>query len=392
MPAEPVRGPFVYENWQAWFSRSAPVDAFEYLLFSDARITGGHLSFGPYQIFNTVAHAAAPFEHSVSPVMVLRYESHEEFRLPDMSKTNVSRYHGGDLIDEIAALVSLAMGIRLHAGGITRNIHAHGDPRGEPVAYCGFGQPILIKARRNLILPNAAGCHSMEDARPFLDEPIADPADGMTLVRAARLYQQALWVAESQPALAWLFLTSSVEAAAQRWDASAATPLERLRAAKPDLVAAAERRCPDFVEVLAAELAGLTGAIGKFLAFLFHFLPPPPVRRPPELHQFTWESPSLRRALKTIYDCRSQALHSGVPFPDPMCEAPIRLEPDWAAPVEKPAGFAAGAKGGVWLAKSTPMLLHVFEHLVRGTLLKWWESLAASKPASNCESGDTAPR
>jgi hypothetical protein len=35
--------------------------------------------------------------------------------------------------------------------------------------------------------------------------------------RAARLYQDALWIVESEPNLAWIMLVSTVETAAKEW-------------------------------------------------------------------------------------------------------------------------------------------------------------------------------
>jgi hypothetical protein len=32
-------------------------------------------------------------------------------------------------------------------------------------------------------------------------------------------------------------------------------------------------------------------------------------------------------------------------------------------------------KGGVWLAKDTPIQLHTFEYIVRNSIINWWKSL-----------------
>ena len=40
---------------------------------------------------------------------------------------------------------------------------------------------------------------------------------------------------------------------------------------------------------------------------------------------------------------------------------------------------ATETKGSVWVAQDLPMLLHIFEYIVRKTLLKWWESMAARR-------------
>jgi hypothetical protein len=58
-----------------------------------------------------------------------------------------------------------------------------------------------------------------------------------------------------------------------------------------------------------------------------------------------------------------------------MCEAPIPSGDGWS---EVMVGYGAGAYGGVWAAKDAPMKLHLFEYIVRGALLKWWESMLSA--------------
>jgi hypothetical protein len=44
---------------------------------------------------------------------------------------------------------------------------------------------------------------------------------------------------------------------------------------------------------------------------------------------------------------------------------------------EKPAAKATGMKGAVWMAKDTPIHLHIFEYIVRNAILSWWKSAAS---------------
>ena len=48
---------------------------------------------------------------------------------------NVDAYHGGQVADELASLVSLALGVRLENGGLTRVFELDGDPHGQPIGY-----------------------------------------------------------------------------------------------------------------------------------------------------------------------------------------------------------------------------------------------------------------
>ena len=181
-------------------------------------------------------------------------------------------------------------------------------------------------------------------------------------------------MADAEPALAWLMLVSAVETAADRWDQSKPQAAERLRESRPDLAEAIEALCPQLLPVVAEKIADTLGATRKFLNFARTFMPPPPERRPDKGFQIDWEAEHLRRGLRTIYSYRSKALHTGVPFPAPMCEPPMSLNRDFPAPSEKPPGLASSMRGGVWRHKDLPMSLHIFEYITRSILKAWWSS------------------
>ena len=61
-----------------------------------------------------------------------------------MSKKDESLYHGGFWVDEIAALASVALGVRMHAGGISRKFKPGQDPYGQPAS--GITNPNLLFA------------------------------------------------------------------------------------------------------------------------------------------------------------------------------------------------------------------------------------------------------
>lgn len=122
-------------------------------------------------------------------------------------------------------------------------------------------------------------------------------------------------------------------------------------------------------------MADSLGTTTKFRNFVLRFLPEMPELRPPEWAQFKWEPDQLKKALKTIYDYRSNALHDGRPFPPPMCKAP-RLDPSWHASAERMIAQASSERGGVWLQENIPMNLHLFEYITRNVLLKWLDASA----------------
>ena len=250
-----------------------------------------------------------------------------------MIKTDTDRYHGGWLNDEIAALLSLCLGIRVKSGGSTRRFEPEGDPRGRPEHYSMHLNPVLLRKsfRSHPVLPSALGSHCLNDAIHLQKFTEISPDDAMALIRAARLYQDAMWIAESEPSLAWLLLVSSVETAADYWRKEKETPIERMRASKPELEALLIQNCSENVVSQVAELmANFMGATRKFIDFLLTFLPSPPKNRPAQFIQVSWEETNLQKALTKIYSWRSIALHGGTPFPLPMCEPPYFHEGRYA--------------------------------------------------------------
>lgn len=369
-------GPPVYDNWLAALNDRPPLGVFEYPLLTDARITGEITEgLGPYQFLNPVPLLERP--GLIRASIILRAKLHMEFPSPDMTKTDSDRYHGGSLTDEIAALSSLALGIRLKSGGMTRRFEPGGDPLGRPAAWDTRPDPVVLIRSHGLLLPSAVGPHSLTDLEPLSLLPKISPLDAIALIRAVRLYQDALWIAESEPSLSWVMLVSSIETAANRWRTADVSTLEKLKDSKPELVAFLDDTGVEGLSSQVAEyVADSLGSTKKFVDFVMRFLPLPPSVRPAEWGQHSWEPQQMNKTMRLIYGYRSDALHGGRPFPAPMCEPPYR-HGDWGAPAEKPLGLATSTMGGTWLAKDTPMLLHTFEYIVRHALLKWWQSMVA---------------
>lgn len=364
-------GPSAYKNWKK-ADEDPLICTYEYPLFTDAHITGQiEDGYGPYQLLNAVR---MPDTRTDFPAIILRVDEHIDY-VDEASqkelKSDVNHYHGGDLCDEIAALLSLTLGVRLKAGTATRWFQSNGDPKGRPLFF-GVGKNTIILKSSNLrpVLPHALGTRTLQPNELIARLPELSPGDASALVRAARLYQDALWIVESEAALSWLMLVSAVETAAGHWRTTKESPVERVSASMPELktmlVAAGGN---ELFEKVAGKIADYTGATKKFIDFVLTFLPEPPTERPHENLQVSWELEDMKKMMSVIYNWRSKALHSGTPFPYPMCYPPGNLFE------EKPIGLATSAKGGVWKAKDTPMLLHTFEYIVRHALLKWWKSM-----------------
>jgi hypothetical protein len=127
-----------WANWQAWEAGHPPLGGVEYTLYTDAGLLLGEprTGLGPYQLLETGAFPM-PLD-AVLPSVVLRADHHiypaVEFDIEAIAPIAApDAYHGGQVADELASLVSLALGIRLDNGGLTRVFGMKGDPRGLPI-------------------------------------------------------------------------------------------------------------------------------------------------------------------------------------------------------------------------------------------------------------------
>lgn len=373
---EQQSGPFLYENWKAANAGIPRQATYEVPLFTDARIAGEvEEGLGPYRLFNTVPITG--IDHpSLRPALILRYEEHHdntEVPVLDMDVTRDDQYHGGGLSEEVAALISLILGVRLKAGGITREFRPDGDPLGRPIEWYRDRHPLLLPVHTQVVLPNAFGTHLL-DIKQMHFLPQLAPQDALILVRTARLYQNALWIVESDPALTWLLLVSATETAASHWRASTEPAIDRMRASRPEIETLLNNAEASMILGELAELiAPYMGATSKFVNFILHYLPPPPENRPPPFVQLSWDKPAIKKAMSKVYDYRSKALHGGKPFPAPMSLSPP-LVGEGREPSETPL-WGTETFGGTWSATDIPMYLHTFEYIVRNCLLRWWHSM-----------------
>lgn len=338
------------------------------MFYTDAHLTD-HVTtgLGPYRIINLIPSPRA----GLTPSLIVR----TDLRLvsePDMSRTDDSAYHGADFFEELAAMLSLALGIRCRSGGITRYWEIDDtDPMGWPIEF-DHRPPYLPQGQRGNVIPRLTRTVALSDAVPFLQRFMAtDAANAVTVIRASRLYQQAVWASDADPNQAWIQLISAIEVVATNWKSAKIPPLERLRKAWPELAETVEAQGAGHAEAVARLVAQLVRSTQRFLSFMENFLPGPPDERP-KWDQVDWAC--MTDYLRMTYNYRSRALHAGTPFPEPMCEVPRVF--DDGVPIERPMGYATGVPEASWLAEDTPMLLSTFEYIVRGALLRWWSELS----------------
>jgi len=385
-----MTAPWGWKNWTAAQASESRVARLEMSLYSDSRFVGELRDLGPYSVLNT-----APGVISASPglrtqPLVIRIDQHIDVDAtpqlePGNPKTNVAGYHGGWVADELAALLSLTLGARCQNGGLIRTWWGpESDPLGSPSEFDHM-PPFLPPPphARAAVLPEIAREVHLDQARSLLlTYPAMAPKQASALVRAARLYQSAIWIADGDPSLSWLQLVSALEAVAAHEEGVHRTAYERVRAAWPELGDALGRAEDSVRDEISTLVAPQVKATNRVIDFVAKYQPPPPSTRPDQWAQIDWDA--LPELVRRVYHWRSRALHDGIPMPAPMCTAPLAAG---SSPSEGGGAGGYGAAGGTWTGRDVPMLLHTFAYIVRGCLLKWWNQLSDTSPSLTRPSG-----
>lgn len=389
-----LRGPPAWANWQAERlgsprrTTSAPDSVriqptwVEYALYTDAPLNGDEFTVGPYE-FLAVDPGASAILGEARKALVLRAWDHlsdETSALAARVEHDVEDYFGGDIGDELAALLGLALDRRMRSGGPVRQ----GSPK-RPLGLIWEAlhrTPSLEPPRREPMIASLGFPVTLESAAPMLSTyPSLERADAVALVRAARQYADALWLADADARLAWIKLVGALEAAAaRRDDARDETPVEQLKRHRRKLHRVLEEAPNHVMQAVAEDISRLFFAERKTKSFLRAFDPGPPAARPPhEWQRFDWDR--LEDAVGVIYNHRSRDLHDGLPFPWALCQPPDTFS--GATPEERYTNQGIMALGGQWTPEELPLYLHVFAHVVGGALRRWWQELAgaAGEPA-----------
>lgn len=356
--------------------RAAPATgALEIPCYTDRFDISVDRSEGPYTIVSTVEDTEAwdRVYGSARLGLIVRIEQHlprsSEYYVDltwDQNERDVS--HGGDAGQELAALISLLLGIRLRAAGISRSFDFGSDNLFGDLHDPGAA-PYIPPATSPPMLPYLAHAgRAVEVERLSLLGSYAKLSmrQSRALVRAARSYQEAVWIANTDPRQAWLRLVTAAEAIAQFIQDD--PPLARLRRLHPDIA--------DWVasindQTLASHVTELLvdhqKVSAKFLKFFDEFKPPPPKRRPMQGDRMKWTG--LPHYLKAVYAARSKDLHVGTPIPQAMCRPPL---------VSERARIASEV---IWRASTLEcpltMSLQMFEYLVRGSVINWWIAISS---------------
>ncbi|MCL6272243.1 hypothetical protein M3P05_20185, partial [Sansalvadorimonas sp. 2012CJ34-2] len=347
----------------------------EYPLYTDSHIIGEvNDNIGPYQFLNLGSYINEP--GSVYESIMLRISWFINPKGTYNTTTNYSNYHGGWAVDEIAALASLRLGIRLKAGDEVRIFGGYSkDPLGMPRASHKKKPEIYFKERRP-ILPGVVKQVNVESLKEIQDLKTLTESQFTALVRAARQFQDAIWIAESEPELAWIMLVSSIETAANEWASHDTSPLEKIKESKPELSELiASKGGEELLKAIAEEISHTLGATSKFQKFCFEFMPDAPENRPIEHAQIKWSKKGFKKILSKIYNYRSIALHAGVPFPAPLCQSPDQYNPKDGLAEKGCLASAVHTLGASWSSEDLPISMNAFCYFVNGTLNNWWDSI-----------------
>ena len=295
--------------------------------------------------------------------------------------------HGRRHPDEVAALISLVLGIRIQAGGVTQyfDFWKKGKPLGKVSTKAEVETPVLLPGAWTQIVAHARRTADLDELDLLDTYPdLPDAADATRLMRAAALVPGGTMAFGARETwLTWLLLVSAVETAANSHKCATETsPSELLRELDPRLAKVAEKHGDAYVKEVAETQMRLLGATEKFLGFLEAFMPQVPEVRPPE-YRLDWTRQSLSAPLRQIYRLRSEYLHAGVPFPLAVAQraraahegVPTERHPDHVEEAESHDGKRVSDP-------DLPMHVHVFEHITRGALLRWWKGLVPSAPTS----------
>jgi hypothetical protein len=315
MPSTEPRGPHCYEYLRSFRSGSQTEGGFEFALFGDSYFTGWDAVLGPYHVLNYGAftdHRPGYFR----PCVLVRCSAISAEYRPSFERTDTSRFHGGMLTDEIAALISLILGVRLQAGKVDREFYNFASPG------MAIGRELKPWPESRQIGPNPQVVSALrsnqlsQDAFVLLDQfDRIGAREANALVKAARLYQRALWIVEWDVSQAWLLFVSAIEALGRYSRGDETSPLRLLTESHPDLARRITAKIGEqLFQAVAPELEPLLGSVRKFRGFVQENFPSPPAARPQHAPTIIWNFETLGPMLTTIYKHRSQALHDGTPF------------------------------------------------------------------------------
>jgi hypothetical protein len=386
-PVEP--GPFLWRTLRAQVSGATATHGKEALLYTDSLLTSSRdkLDLGGVTVQVAVGSVTDPAIPAAR--VVLRWWEYGEFDAPLQPDhttlvDDAQDYWLGMHVDqEFAAVLSLLLGVRMRSGGTIRR-YRPGDLMGRTdlVEHVVPTLPPRSRGGRPMVRLPVGG-----QAQILVDDVVPGVANlrlvsalhAVTMVRAASVFSDALWVCEHEPELAWLHCVTALELAADRHDRDQVDAVQLLREdqGKKNFEKASAKG-PHALTRAAEQHRRRTRAEKKLNTLLTDFPPTAPVNRPagPVWILLNWgDQADLRRRVETIYKHRSARLHGGVQFPAPLLRSPLVAGAEHAGGANDIEPVWHGGGLG-WRNADIPLTLDTFVHLTRSCLLSWWASLS----------------
>lgn len=399
---EKIVSSYLFNNLKYLNKNVCPISAFEFPLYTDMNwITGEfyHTNDIPFSLLN--ANISQRDTYILLPRIVLRYFNYidtQEYinqlankstallkqKSKQKSSSSLSTYIPYAPEEEIAAILSLSLGIRIKAGNKNRefsiNLNNGTNYFGSVLNIQAHLNPSPINLFNNYpIVPNAVRFQAkkcsvcLNDSKACFEHifKIKDLKKYSSVIRAAKLYSDALWLSEKEPQLSWILLVSAIETAADASGNSQKNSNDLLQKFYPDLAEVIDK-CGNHNAKIKAKVSEILylPATKKFVEFITEHYPKPKINDDvPEIYRVNWEEFEI--ILKKIYELRSKALHSGQPFPDPMCEQPFKSINNNIIMAEKPLIGPEFLGESILDTENKPLLLWKFEDIVRNSLLNW---------------------
>ncbi|SEP53370.1 hypothetical protein [Amycolatopsis saalfeldensis] len=381
-------GPYLWRTLRAQASGAKATSGKEALLYTDSRLASAQdrLDLGAATVQVAVGSLADPAVPAAR--VVLRWWEYDESDAPlrpdhAVLVDNAQDYWLGMHVDqEFAAVLSLLLGVRMRSGGTIRryrpddlagrtDLVEHVVPTLPPRAWSGRPIVRLPVGGQELV--------SLDDVAPRVaDLRQVSAQHAVTMVRAASVFSDALWVCDHDPELAWLHCVTALELAADRHDRDHVNAVELLRKDKGKKnFEEASAKGTEALEHAAELHRRRTRAEKKLHTLLVDFPPVAPAVRPagPAWIRVDWvDQADLWRRVEMIYAHRSARPHGGVQFPAPLLMPPLvaGAEHSGGADDSEPVWHAGGLG---WRNADLPLTLDAFVHLTRSCLLSWWASL-----------------
>jgi len=130
-------GTDAWRNWRSFDDGQPESENFDDELQSDVPFLGGQVTFGPYTLSTVIRGSDA-----VGSAVIVHAGIHANL-VPEvvvngkLAKSDSSAYHGGTMTDEIAALISLELGVRVRLAGTIRlsGIHDNDSTARPPLCF-----------------------------------------------------------------------------------------------------------------------------------------------------------------------------------------------------------------------------------------------------------------